>query len=142
MWYPCMTVYKVKKGKRVKVEEPLYPGYVFFRFYEDSYIWMKLIKLTPIFGFLKDASTNKPIPLTEEEVERVKKYASNVNKIDYSYLVGKKVIITGGPFEDFIGICKSIIKGRNCARVELFMINSLIREVEISLDLISLYDEE
>jgi transcriptional antiterminator NusG len=140
MWYPSRYVITVKKNKKVRNVDPLYPGYILFKFPVHSKIWMKIVRLTPVFGFLKDEETQEPIPLTDDEIERIKQYSDKVVVQDYKYLVKNKVIITDGPFAGFVGYCKSINKKKNCAKVELNLINTLIREVEISLEMIELYD--
>lgn len=140
MWYPQREIIKVKKGKKAKGLEPLYPGYVLFEFDPNDRAWTRIIRLTPVFGFIKDLDTNKPIPLTEEEVERIKQVETKTFIVNYNFLLKKKVLIIGGPFESFVGTCKALIKGRNTAKIELELINSLVREVEVSLEQIEVLE--
>lgn len=102
-------------------------------------IWTKIIRHTPIHGFLKDAETNIPIPITQEEVERVERLCGKTEIKDYSHLVGKRVIVVKGPFKDFTGICKQIIKGRNAAKVEIELIDSMFKTIELSVELLEVF---
>lgn len=141
IWYPMEEVVVIQKGKKVIKKEPLYPGYVFFKFNENSNIWLEIIRKTPVFGFIKEelkSGIKKPIPLTDLEVQKIKLRTKKSNIVDYSYLVGKRVIVVNGPFEGFTGICKNLIKSRNSAKVELELINSLIREVEIGVEMLEI----
>ena len=142
MWYPYTYEIVVKDCKKQRIQSPMFDNYVLFEFEETSLIWKDIIRLTPVMGFLKTSCSkiNMPIPLTDEEVERIKMLEACDVAVDYKSIIGKKVIVIGGPFEGFVGDCKSIIKNRNTARiiVDMFGINS--KSIEVSLENIKIIE--
>lgn len=134
MWYPQMYRVVVKEGKKVIVTAPMFDSYVLFEFEETSLVWKDIVRSTPIISFLKDESTNRPIPITDDEVIHIKELESTSKVIDYSYLINRRVVITEGPFANFIGTCKTIIKNKYKARVLIEMFGVVERNVEINLE--------
>lgn len=141
LWYPQATSIEVKDGKKEAKLKPLFDNYVLFEFEEDSLIWTDIVRRTPIIKFLKDG-TGELVPMSEIEVEHLKLLELRVEMTDYSYLVKKKILVTGGPFKGLTGYCRSIIKGKNMARVYITLFNVVEREVEINLEHLGLYPEE
>jgi transcription antitermination factor NusG len=136
MWYPYTYKIVVKDCKKQRVQTPMFDNYVLFEYEEDSLVWKDIIRLTPIMGFLKSSGSgiNSPIALTDDEVEQIRFLEVKETITDYKQVIGKRVIITDGPFEGFVGDCKAIIKNHNTARIiiDMFGINS--KSVEVSLE--------
>jgi len=142
MWYPYMSKIVVKEGCKRKVEVPIFDNYVLFQFEDDSNAWRDIIKKTPIINFLKDDSTNRPLPITDEEYQHILIIENKERIVNYSNLVDRQVIITNGPFEGFVGHCKSIIKGKYKARVFIEMFGLVERNVEIPIENIRIFNRE
>jgi transcription antitermination factor NusG len=139
MWYPMQTTIGVKDGKKETKLSPIFDNYILFNFEEESLIWTDILRRTPVIRFLKDG-TGELVPLTEPEVEHLKYLELQVEVINYSYLIQQPVIVTGGPFKGLTGFCRSIIKGKNVARVYISLFNVAEREVEINLEYLDIYE--
>ncbi|MDF2615450.1 MAG: transcription antitermination protein NusG [Sedimentibacter sp.] len=141
IWNPQTYEVVVKDGKKIEITSNMFDSYILFEFEEGSLIWKKIIKSTPIISFLTDDSNN-PIPITEQEVIHIKEIECTSKVVDYTILINKKVIVTAGPFANFTGMCKTIIKNKYKARVFIEMFGMVERSVEINLEDLKLADQE
>ena len=90
-------------GKTKEVERKIFPGYVIVKMILTDESWYAVRNIRGCTGFVGPSS--KPIPLTDEEVERLGVETRNV---EVSYNVGDSVQITDGPLEGFIGTVEEI----------------------------------
>ena len=81
-------------GKTKEVERKIFPGYVIVKMILTDESWYAVRNIRGCTGFVGPSS--KPIPLTDEEVERLGVETRNV---EVSYNVGDSVQITDGPLE-------------------------------------------
>ena len=77
--------------------------------YSDE-IWHKVKRLSQIIGFV-GVSKDKPVPLGEQEIERI--FARMQNDEDKPkpkvlYEAGEMVRVTDGPFADFNGVVEDV----------------------------------
>lgn len=79
-------------GKTKEVERKIFPGYVIVKMILTDESWYAVRNIRGCTGFVGPSS--KPIPLTDEEVERLGVETRNV---EVSYNVGDSVQITDGP---------------------------------------------
>ena len=89
--------------------------------------WYAVRNIRGCTGFVGPSS--KPIPLTDEEVERLGVETRNV---EVSYQVGENVQITDGPLEGFIGMVDEVDFEKNRVRVTVSMFG---RETPVDLEL-------
>lgn len=78
-------------GKTKEVERKIFPGYVIVKMILTDESWYAVRNIRGCTGFVGPSS--KPIPLTDEEVERLGVETRNV---EVSYNVGDSVQITDG----------------------------------------------
>lgn len=90
-------------GRTKEVERKIFPGYVIVKMILTDESWYAVRNIRGCTGFVGPSS--KPIPLTDEEVERLGVETRNV---EVSYNVGDSVQITDGPLEGFIGTVEEI----------------------------------
>lgn len=114
-------------GKTKEVERKIFPGYVIVKMILTDESWYAVRNIRGCTGFVGPSS--KPIPLTDEEVERLGVETRNV---EVSYNVGDSVQITDGPLEGFIGTVKEIDVDKNHIRV---MVSMFGRETPVDLEL-------
>lgn len=114
-------------GKTKEVERKIFPGYVIVKMILTDESWYAVRNIRGCTGFVGPSS--KPIPLTDEEVERLGVETRNV---EVSYNVGDSVQITDGPLEGFIGTVEEIDDGKNHIRV---MVSMFGRETPLILEL-------
>jgi transcription termination/antitermination protein NusG len=127
---PVEKKIKVKGGKRVTVEEKVYPGYVLVDMIVDDNTWYQVRNTPRVTGFV--GAGNTPVPLTEKEVEYLlgrMHAAEPVHELDYE--IGEIVIVGEGPFKDFEGKISNIDKTRGKLNV---LVNMFGRETPIELD--------
>jgi len=120
-----------KWSDRVKtLEQPLFPGYVFFRTQRSL---MEIVRSVP--GVIRIVSFGgKPEPVPGEDIEALKRLASTDRDVrPFSYLnVGQKVQVIAGPLQGLTGIITEFKKRyRLVIAVDLIM-KSVSVEIEES----------
>ena len=109
---PTETVVEYKDDKKREVERKIFPGYVLVKMILTDDSWYVIRNIRGVTGFVGPAS--KPIPLTDEEVEKL---GVDVRTVEVNYQVGSSVKVIHGPLEGFIGRVeeidadKDIVKG-------------------------------
>lgn len=92
---------------------------------DDS--WYIVRNIRGCTGFVGPSS--KPVPLTDEEVERL---GVEIKNVEVDYNVGDSVRIIDGPFDDSVGIVDELNKEKNSVRVIIHMFG---RETPVELEL-------
>ena len=90
------------KDRRVQLQLPLFPGYVFVRLaLRDRLQVLEIPSVARLVGF-----NGSPTPLPDDEIAALKVgLESGVQAVPHPYLkVGRRVRITNGPFEGLEGI--------------------------------------
>ena len=126
---PLETVTEITEtGKAKDVERKVFPGYVLIKMVMTDDTWHLVRSVRGVTGFVGEAS-NKPIPLTEEEV-----LALGVEKheIVVLYNVGDNVRISDGPFASLKGVVEEIDAEKNKVTVVVSMFG---RETPVDLEL-------
>ena len=90
-----------------------------------------VVRNTPgVTGFV--GSGNKPVPLQEEEVNRVlKQMEAEAPKVKVGFRKGQSVRVTDGPFIDFMGVVDDISMEKGKVKVLLTLFG---RETPVELD--------
>ncbi len=126
---PLETVTEInEEGVSKQVERKIFPGYVLLKMVLTDDTWHLVRNVRGVTGFVGEAS-NKPIPLTEEEVLA---WGMEKHEIVVNYSVGDNVRINDGPFEDQIGTVDEIDLERE--RV-IVLISMLGRQTPVEMDL-------
>src|SRR3989338_1262929 len=99
---PTRDIVVVKKGKKTKASEKVFPGYVLVRMLLDDNTWLVVRTTEGVTGFV--GAGLKPTAISEKEVDAIMKFvAQEQPKFKAKFSVGEAVKITGGPFADFLG---------------------------------------
>ena len=136
MEIPMETVTEVtESGVMKEVERKVFPGYVLIKMVLTDDTWHLVRNIRGVTGFVGEAS-NKPIPLTEEEVLAL---GMEKHEIVVLYKVGDRVRISDGPLESFTGTVEEIDPEKNKVSVVVSMFG---REtpVELELDQVEVVD--
>ena len=122
-------------GAYKEVERKVFPGYVLIKMVMTDDTWHLVRNVRGVTGFVGEAS-NKPIPLTEEEVLAL---GMEKHEIVVLYNVGDNVRISDGPLESFTGVVEEIDPEKNKVTVVVSMFG---REtpVELELDQVEVVD--
>ncbi len=127
---PVEKKIKIKAGKRVEVEEKIYPGYVLVDMIVTDDSWYVVRNTPRVTGFV-GAGVN-PVALKKEEVDYLFKKmdaGTATHHIDMS--VGESVLIADGPFKDLEGKVNSVDQERGKVKVLVSMFG---RETPVELD--------
>ena len=133
---PLETVTEITEtGKTKDVERKVFPGYVLIKMVMTDDTWHLVRNVRGVTGFVGEAS-NKPIPLTEEEVLAL---GMEKHEIVVLYNVGDNVRISDGPLASFTGVVEEIDAEKNKVTVVVSMFG---REtpVELELDQVEVID--
>lgn len=123
---PTELVPEIKDGKEREVERKLFPGYVLVKMVMTDDSWYIVRNTRGVTGFVGPSS--KPIPLTNEEVDKL---GVDVHEVTLDYAVGDNVQIVDGPLNGFIGIVEGIDTDARKVKVKVSMFG---RETPAELD--------
>jgi transcriptional antiterminator NusG len=131
---PIEKKIKVKGGKRVEVEEKIYPGYVLVNMIVDDNTWFVVRNTPRVTGFV--GAGNTPVPMTPKEVEYLLGKMQTKDVVhEIEVLLHETVKIIDGPFKDFEGKVDEIDKSRGKLRV---LVNMFGRETPVELDFLQI----
>lgn len=127
---PTRNTIKVSQGKKETVKERIFPGYVLIKMVLTDESWL-LVRTTPgVTAFI--GAGNKPTPISEKEVEAIKKFMEMEEPLyKASFSMGEAVKIIDGPFADFLGSIDSIDETKGKLKV---LVSIFGRETPVELD--------
>lgn len=119
-----------RAGKRMLVKKKVFPGYILVLMNLNDDVF-KLIKSTSgVTGFVQ--SGNKPVPLEERDVERIKKnLEASEEAPKIAFAVNDTVRVIEGPFSDFTGRIQEVNSDRERITVQ---INMFGRDTPVELE--------
>ncbi len=128
---PIEKKIKIKGGKRVEVEEKVYPGYVLVDMIVDDDSWFVVRNTPRVTGFVGAGVT--PVPLTQKEIDyligRMDDDTVAQHTIDLE--VGETIIINDGPFKELEGKVSEVDSERGKVKV---LVSLFGRETPVELD--------
>jgi transcription termination/antitermination protein NusG len=127
---PIEKKIKIKGGKKVEVEEKIYPGYVLVDMIVTDDSWYVVRNTPRVTGFV--GSGVYPVPLSKEESDELFRRMSN-DKTKHSIDLenGDAVIIVDGPFKELEGKVEGVDNEKGKVRVVVSMFG---RETPVELD--------
>lgn len=127
---PTQEKIEIKEGKKNTVKEKIFPGYILIRMVLDDISWLAVRTTPGITSFVGNA--NKPTPLSEAEVETIKRFMSmEAPKFKTAFAIGEAVKIIEGPFAEFLGSIAEIDEEKGKLKV---MVSIFGRETPVELD--------
>ena len=121
---------KVKNGKRVTVEEKIFPGYVLVEMVVTDDSWYVARNTPNVTGFVGSGTT--PTPIDQKEIDSLMnrmQVEDPSHKIDVA--ANDPVKIIDGPFKNFEGKVESVDEHRGKVKVLVSMFG---RETPVELD--------
>ena len=127
---PTEDEIEVRGGQRRTVTKKILPGYLIIQMKMSDQSW-GIVRNTPgVTGFV--GSGNKPVPLQEDEVDRIiKQMTAEAPKVKVGLRKGQAVRVSDGPFIDFVGAVDDIKPDRGKVTVLLSLFG---RETPVELD--------
>ncbi len=122
---------EIRDGQRRTVARRMFPGYLLVQMKLDEQSWYVVRNTPGVTGFV--GSGNRPIPLTEEEVNTIRRQMeSETPRVKVGFRKGENIRIVDGPFVDFIGTVDGINLEKGKVRV---LVSFFGRETPVELDL-------
>ena len=133
---PMEEVEEIRKGKRVKVQRKIYPGYVMVQMIWTTESWYLVRNTRGVTGFVGPES--KPVPLSDEEVERMLHPASEEIKTDLA--IGQDVRVLSGTLENLIATVEDIDPMLGTVKVKVMMFAGREQLVDLPIDQVQKVD--
>lgn len=124
---PTEDVIENKGDKEKIVKRKIFPGYVIIKMIMTDESWFVVRNTRGVTGFVGPGS--KPVPLSDEEVERMGVETIRMAKVDFT--VGDEVSIKSGPMEGFSGRITNIDETTRKVSVSVSMFG---RETPVEID--------
>lgn len=120
----------INEGKKKKVDEQLFPGYIMVKMVMGDDCWHLVRSTTGVTGFVGAGAS--PTPLPESEVKSILKFMRmEAPKFEAKFKVGDKVKIIDGPFKELFGKVEEVMDDQGKVKVLLSVFG---REVPTELD--------
>ena len=113
---PMEQTIEEKNGKKKVVLRKLIPSYVFIKMIFNNDLWYVITNIKGVTGFV--GPQGRPLPLTEEEVKKMK---LEPIVVDIKVEAGQKVKMTDGALDGFVGTVMSVDENEQKCRVEVEM---------------------
>jgi len=110
IFIPSEDIIHSKDGKKRKVNQKYFPGYVLINMELTSELWHLLMDVNRVSGFIGGTQKN-PLPLDDRELEEIRKQVNEgiqQKASEEEFSLGQKVTITEGSFGNFSGIIDEI----------------------------------
>jgi transcription antitermination factor NusG len=123
------------KDRRVKLDMPLFPGYVFVRLaLRDRLQVLKVPSVVRLVGF-----AGHPTPLPDNEIEGIRRSFTNDLRVQpHPYLqLGQRVRVVSGPLQGLQGI---LIRKKNLSRL-VISLDLIMRSVAVEVDALEVVPE-
>jgi len=120
------------KDRRVELELPLFPGYVFVRStLRDRLQVLQVPGIAKLVGF-----GGQPTALPDQEIDALRQGLSRAMRLEpHPYLkVGRRVRVTTGPLQGLEGI---LVRKKNCSRF-VISLDLIMRSVAAEIDVAEL----
>jgi len=118
---PLEQVVEVKKGEKITSERKVFPGYVFVQTDMSDETWHLIKNTAKVTNFL-GGKGNKPIPISQVEIQRIMSQAEervNSPKHKVSFEIGEQVRVCDGPFSSFNGLVEEIEEEKERLKVSV-----------------------
>ena len=135
IFIPSEDIIRTKEGKKRKVNQKYFPGYVMIRMELTPELWHLLMDVNRVSGFI-GGTQKDPLPLDEKELEEIRSQVDEgfqQKATEDEFTVGQQVTITEGSFGNFSGIIDEVNLERRKLKV-LVSIFGRPTPVEVEFD--------
>lgn len=127
---PTEKKIKIKAGKRVEVEEKIYPGYVMVDMVVTDDSWFVVRNTPRVTGFV--GSGVYPVPLDQKEIDELfGRMQKDTAKHSINLEVDDVVMVVDGPFKELEGKVEEVDEERGKVKVLVSMFG---RDTPVELD--------
>jgi transcriptional antiterminator NusG len=127
---PTQEKIEVREGKKVTIQEKIFPGYILVRMDLDDETWYTVRSTAGVTSFV--GIGNKPTPLDPKEVKTIQRFMRmEAPTYKASFSIDEPVKIIDGPFAEFLGTVESIDEAKGKVKV---LVSIFGRETPVELD--------
>lgn len=128
---PCYDSVRQWKDRRVKLQVPLFPGYLFVRIlFRQRTLVITVPNVVSLVG-----PGNSPTPVSQEQIDWIQSGIEHGNALPHEWLaVGRRVLIVQGPMTGLEGI---LVSQRNSNRV-VIALESIAQAFAVEVDALQL----
>lgn len=127
---PVEKKIKIKGGKRVEIEEKIYPGYIMVDMIVTDDSWYVVRNTPRVTGFV--GSGVYPVPLNKKEIDDLfSRMNTDTTKHSIDLEVGDVINVVDGPFKELEGKVEEVDEERGKVKV---MVSMFGRETPVELD--------
>ncbi len=118
---PTTTVFKVRNGKKITIDQVLIPGYVLVEAVEGKLNGDMIMSITGLQNVMHFLGKTNPIPMTEIEANRMLGKADAAHEagdvIAEAFRIEENVKIIDGAFKDFTGTVQEVYEDKKRLKV-------------------------
>jgi len=136
---PSHKTFIIRDGKKIVKERKIYPNYILIEMDMTPQTYQFVLQLPATTKFL--GGNKNPKPLSEKEVNRIlggKKDKDSISS-EMKFLVGDRIKIVDGPFDDFEGAIERILEDKEKLVVNVTVFGR-ITPVEVSFNQVEKLD--
>lgn len=127
---PTQEKIEVREGKKVTINEKIFPGYILVRMDLDDETWYTVRSTAGVTSFV--GIGNKPTPLDPKEVKTIQRFMRmEAPTYKASFTLSEPVKIIDGPFAEFLGTVDAIDEAKGKVKV---LVSIFGRETPVELD--------
>ena len=127
---PTQEKIEIKGGKKEKVKEKIFPGYILIKMVLNDESWFAVRTTPGVTAFV--GMGDKPTALPQKEVETILRFTKlEAPKYKAMFTVGDAVRITDGPFAEFLGTVDEINEEKGKVKI---LVSVFGRETPVELD--------
>ena len=128
---PCYDSARQWKDRRVKLQMPLFPGYLFVRILlRERTLVITVPNVVSLVG-----PGSRPAPVSQEQIDWIQRSVVHGNALPHEWLaVGRRVLIVEGPMVGLEGI---LVSKRNSNRV-VVAVESIAQAFAVEVDAVHL----
>lgn len=130
-FFPCITQWSRRKDRKLKIQVPLFPGYLFVRMDFNPRRALEVLKIRGVVRFLGE-NPQHPAPIPDIQIESLKRIVESGDQIfPFPFLhVGQRVRVDRGLFDGCEGILCRIKSGKDRLVISLELLKQSV-SVEI-----------
>ncbi len=132
---PLRKVYKVRKGKKVVMDQNILPGYILVEAVPSKFTGTIIQTISKIPNVIHFLGRDKPTPMRQVEANRllgrVDDSQEEVEAMIEPYIIGEDVKITDGAFNEFVGTIQEVNEEKKKMKV---IVKIFGRDTEVELN--------
>nr|MBS0038311.1 transcription termination/antitermination factor NusG [Saprospiraceae bacterium] len=120
---PSEKVYKIRAGKKIIQDRNILPGYILIQADSNKLTGEIIQGISNIPNVMHFLGRNNPIPMNENEANRMLGKVDDSQDIGESliepFIVGESIKITDGPFSNFVGDILEVVEEKKKLKVSV-----------------------